>query len=340
MGKNENEPAFYYHSDHLGSASYVTNGDGKITQTLNYLPYGEDWVDLQYFDLMPAENNLGVYKFNGKEKDQESGYNYYGARYYDSEKISWLSVDPMSDKYPNLSPYVYCADNPVILVDPDGEEIFINGECPKEALDQLQKAANVKLKRDVNTGQLSVVGKIFLFNLKGRKLRKAINDKSIRVNVTTFNVPDDKKSDINSDLMYGKFNGNSVGGGFMGSYWDEKSKQQATSQYVYPERLEQCDKAIDNYVGGYMIHEVMESYYGGQDALRTKSTVSPGFDNNNYYNNAHKEANNNGFWGDYVNQPCGDEGYHIRERREIDINSICKINGEYRYNYKNEEDKK
>jgi RHS repeat-associated protein len=125
--KNENEPAFYYHSDHLGSASYVTNGDGKVTQTLNYLPYGEDWVDLQYFDLMPAENNLGVYKFNGKEKDAESGYNYYGARYYDSEKISWISVDPMSDKYPNLSPYVYCANNPVKLIDPNGEDIVIKG---------------------------------------------------------------------------------------------------------------------------------------------------------------------------------------------------------------------
>ena len=42
---------------------------------------------------MLLESNLGVYKFNGKEKDAESGYNYYGARYYDSEKLSWLSVD-------------------------------------------------------------------------------------------------------------------------------------------------------------------------------------------------------------------------------------------------------
>jgi len=123
MGRNDAEPAFYYQSDHLGSASYVTDNSGAVTQTLNYLPYGEDWVDLQNFNVMPASYNLGVYKFNGKEKDQESGYNYYGARYYDSEKISWISVDPMSDKYPNLSPYVYCANNPVILVDPNGEEI-------------------------------------------------------------------------------------------------------------------------------------------------------------------------------------------------------------------------
>ena len=62
--------------------------------------------------------------FNGKEKDYESGFHYYGARYYWSEVLTgWLSVDPMMDKYPGISPYAYCAWNPVKLVDPDGMEI-------------------------------------------------------------------------------------------------------------------------------------------------------------------------------------------------------------------------
>ena len=124
------EPAFYYHGDHLGSASYVTASNGEVVQTLNYLPYGEDWVDLQNFNVMPYDGyKLGVYKFNGKEKDFETGYHYYGARYYDSEKINWLSVDPLSDKYPSMSPYAYCVNNPVILVDPDGRDgvIIIKG---------------------------------------------------------------------------------------------------------------------------------------------------------------------------------------------------------------------
>ena len=60
--------------------------------------------------------------FNGKEKDPESGFHYYGARYYWSELLTgWLSVDPMADKYPGISPYAYCAWNPVRLVDPDGK---------------------------------------------------------------------------------------------------------------------------------------------------------------------------------------------------------------------------
>lgn len=103
--KDNAEPAFYYHGDHLGSASYVTASNGEVVQTLNYLPYGEDWVDLQHFNVMPDDGyKLGVYKFNGKEIDIETAYHCYGARYYDSEKINWLSVDPLSDKYPSMSP--------------------------------------------------------------------------------------------------------------------------------------------------------------------------------------------------------------------------------------------
>ena len=60
----------------------------------------------------------------GKERDSETGFSYFGARYYDSDILTgWLSVDPLADKYPNISPYAYCAWNPVRLVDPDGEEV-------------------------------------------------------------------------------------------------------------------------------------------------------------------------------------------------------------------------
>lgn len=121
--RDEEEPAFFYHSDHLGSAAYLTY-HGGVVQTLNYLPYGEDWVELNFF--APHDTTrLGIYRFNGKEKDYESGFHYYGARYYWSEVLtSWLSVDPMADKYPSISPYAYCAWNPVRLVDPDGRWVW------------------------------------------------------------------------------------------------------------------------------------------------------------------------------------------------------------------------
>ena len=58
-----------------------------------------------------------------EQRDEETGYNYHGARYYDAALLtSWLSVDPLADKYLGMSPYNYCVNNPVKLVDEDGED--------------------------------------------------------------------------------------------------------------------------------------------------------------------------------------------------------------------------
>jgi len=131
----EEEKNFYYHSDHLGSAAYLTSG-GDVTQTLNYLPYGEDWIDVQN----NMDPRLGQYRFNGKEKDYESGFHYYGARYYWSELLTgWLSVDPMMDKYPGISPYNYCMWNPVKLVDPDGNIVLPYPGSKPEFIDYLNQ---------------------------------------------------------------------------------------------------------------------------------------------------------------------------------------------------------
>ena len=68
-----------------------------------------------------------TFTFSAKERDPETGLSYFGSRYYSSDLSIWLSVDPMAAKYASLSPYVYCANNPVKLVDPNGEEIWIPG---------------------------------------------------------------------------------------------------------------------------------------------------------------------------------------------------------------------
>ena len=66
---------------------------------------------------------LNEIKYN-EQRDEETGYGYFGARYMDHELMTmWLSVDPMADKYPSISPYAYCAWNPVKLVDPDSMEV-------------------------------------------------------------------------------------------------------------------------------------------------------------------------------------------------------------------------
>ena len=116
----EEDDVFFYHSDHLGSASWITDAHGYAVQHLQYLPFGEPFVDQH-----PA-GYQERYTFTGKEKDEETGYGYFGARYMDHELMTmWLSVDPMSDKYPSISPYNYCMWNPIRLVDPNGMDTVV-----------------------------------------------------------------------------------------------------------------------------------------------------------------------------------------------------------------------
>ena len=77
------------------------------------------------YPLHPKPYTLKNFTFSAKERDAETGLSYYGSRYYSSDLSIWLSVDPQAAKYPGLSPFTYCADNPIKLVDPNGEEIVI-----------------------------------------------------------------------------------------------------------------------------------------------------------------------------------------------------------------------
>ena len=111
------EETFFFHSDHLGSTSYITDDKGNITQYDAYLPYGELLVDEH------SSSEEMPYKFNGKEFDEETGLYYYGARYYDPRLSLWLSIDPKEEKYSNVSTYCYVISNPLKYTDPTGMEI-------------------------------------------------------------------------------------------------------------------------------------------------------------------------------------------------------------------------
>ena len=109
------EETFFFHSDHLGSTSYITDDKGNITQYDAYLPYGELLVDEH------SSSEEMPYKFNGKEFDEETGLYYYGARYMNSIASIWYGVDPLKEKYNHTSPYVYGGSNPVKIIDPNGK---------------------------------------------------------------------------------------------------------------------------------------------------------------------------------------------------------------------------
>ncbi|MEG1905398.1 MAG: RHS repeat-associated core domain-containing protein, partial [Bacteroidales bacterium] len=109
---------YFYHADHLGSSAWVTESGGKAVQHLQYLPFGERFVDQRSSDFGTR------YTFSAKEKDEETGYGYFGARYYNSDLSIWLSVDPMAEKYPHQTNYVYCSNNPIRIIDPDGRDEY------------------------------------------------------------------------------------------------------------------------------------------------------------------------------------------------------------------------
>ena len=105
---------YFYHSNHWGSTSYVTDATGAVSQHVEYVPFGEVFIE--------ERNNTWntPYLFNAKELDEETGLYYYGARYYDPRTSLWLSTDPMELKYPNVSTYCYTFNNPIKFIDLEG----------------------------------------------------------------------------------------------------------------------------------------------------------------------------------------------------------------------------
>ena len=120
------EETFFYHSDHLGSTSYITDDHANITQYDAYLPYGELLVDEH-----SSSEDL-PYKFNGKQFDEETGLYYYGARYMNPITSLWYGMDPLTENYVESGGTIFCANNPIKLIDSDGNKWDIHTSKNKD----------------------------------------------------------------------------------------------------------------------------------------------------------------------------------------------------------------
>ena len=132
-----------------GTGRRVCTGTSESRLTANYSLLTANWT----------------FTFSAKERDPETGLSYFGSRYYSSDLSVWLSVDPMSDKYPSLSPYTYCADNPVKLVDPDGREITLETIYKKDA--------NGNDTKEIERYNIRITGKIVDMSRTGVNTAKA-----------------------------------------------------------------------------------------------------------------------------------------------------------------------
>lgn len=107
----------FFHPDHLGSSTFLSDESGQAYQFLLYLPWGESMAEQK------AGGYTTPYKYTGKELDEEIGMYDYGARFYDPSISLWTSVDPLTEKYPSFSAYNYVMNNPIKYIDPDGKEV-------------------------------------------------------------------------------------------------------------------------------------------------------------------------------------------------------------------------
>ena len=114
----------FYIQDHQGNNRLVCDESGTIEQVNHYYPYGGLMGESE--DITSTQR----YKYNGKELDRMHGLNLYdyGARQYDATVGLFTTMDPMCEKYYNVSPYAYCVGNPVNAIDPDGRDWYRNNE--------------------------------------------------------------------------------------------------------------------------------------------------------------------------------------------------------------------
>jgi len=116
----EAELVRYIYSNHLQSASLELDDEAEIISYEEYHPYGTTAFQANNSDINAVAKR---YRYTGKERDEESGLYYHGARYYVPWLCRWCAVDPLESKYAGMSPYNYCLNNPIKYNDKDGKVV-------------------------------------------------------------------------------------------------------------------------------------------------------------------------------------------------------------------------
>ncbi len=136
---------YFYLKDHLGNIRVTVDENGDVKGYNDYYPFGLQMPGRS----MNTALNYALYKFISKELDEENGINWYWfnpGRYLDPAIGRWLSVDPLEEKSPGISPYVFTLNNPIKYYDPDGKQV----RCDSPGLiykEVYQRAAKLRLQK-------------------------------------------------------------------------------------------------------------------------------------------------------------------------------------------------
>ena len=177
----DNQRVYYYLKDHLGSIRAVYDNYMNVVSAQDYDAWGYELTNRTF-----SNNNDSKYKFTSKERDVESGYDYFGARYYDSRIGRWSQMEPLFDKFITNSPYCYSLLEPIKMKDENGSgprisivgrSISINFDYyfttdaydPDYGLDVQQIGILRKLSANVEdywSGTFNIGGKYYLIDVK------------------------------------------------------------------------------------------------------------------------------------------------------------------------------
>ncbi len=152
-----NTPIYHYYiRDYQGNNRVVINQNGIVEQTTHYYPFGGEFAEGTASSLQP-------YKYSGKEFTSSENLNLYDfhARHYDPTLGQWMTQDPLSSKYPGISQYVYCINNPVRCVDPDGRDVYRYDDKTGEMILHKKTDDNFdqigKFKQDRKSGEYTLL---------------------------------------------------------------------------------------------------------------------------------------------------------------------------------------
>ena len=183
---------YFYIKDYQGNVRVVLNQANQPVEVNSYYPYG---------GLMAATTTEGTqpYKYGTKELDRENGLDWYDskARMCDPTIGRTPTQDPMAEKYYSISPYLWCAANPITFTDPNGEDLIINGCCILKQiyLEMLHNSTgNIYAFDDKN--KLMLKGKDFDFNGESSQTLSALVSSAINSEkVYSFSLTGEKGDD-------------------------------------------------------------------------------------------------------------------------------------------------
>lgn len=245
INNTENADRNYYLKDHLGSIRAVLDNSKNIVSANDYDMWGY-YLQNRTYSTTNTKN-----KFTGKERDNESSYDYFGARYYDARVGRWGGEEPLVSKYQGFSSYIYGLCNPLTLKDVDGKWIPEYDGENNRIIVRPEKNDNVQSL----VSQLGINSEQFIQD----QINLGINNFDIQVGETNFNITQYVIGDktISSNNTPSNCHGFVA---FIKGYIDEEKQM---SGYEFSQNLGgEIDKPIIGSIAVFEISEEIKDFNG------------------------------------------------------------------------------